>query len=91
MKQKYFIEPDRAAALIRAFLAINKGKGFYQQDVARKFGISPALLSMYLNRKLNLMPALIEAILDEFGIRDKAIKLSAPAEPVSDCMLGKTS
>ncbi len=58
---------DKIASLIRGTLAIQRRK---QIDLAHKLGINRVMLNMFLNRKLDLLPEQIEAILDELKIKN---------------------
>jgi len=66
---------DKAAIIIKATISI---KSRNQTEVARKIGIDRAILNMYLNRKLDLLPLQIEALFDELNIRETWDRLSAP-------------
>lgn len=68
-------DPDKCATLIRAKMAIQRIK---QVELAERTGIHKALLNMYLNRKLNLLPEQIENLLTELEIQEAVDRLSAP-------------
>jgi len=68
------LEPDKAAAIIRGVLGVKRKK---QIELAKKIGINRVLLNMFLNRKVNLLPADIELILEELDVNVKDVLLSA--------------
>ena len=73
MSEERKFDPHKAALLIRGALGV---QGVKQTDLARKLGLNRVVINMFLNRRLDLLPRDIGAILDELGIRKQAEKLS---------------
>jgi hypothetical protein len=68
------LDPEKCATLIRAAMAIKQVK---QVHLAERTGIHKALLNMFLNRKLNLLPEQIENLITELELQKQVVKLSA--------------
>lgn len=66
-------DPHKAALLIRATMGM---QGIKQTELARKLGLNRVVINMYLNRRLDLLPKDIEAIVGELGIEKQAEKLT---------------
>lgn len=65
------IDPGKAAIFIRGMLGAKNLKQVY---LASQVGIHRAILNLYLNRRINLLPEDIDKILNELEI-DKSILL----------------
>lgn len=66
-------DPDKAASLIRAVMALKK---LTQKELADKIGISRQWLNYYLCRQIDLLPKHIDAIVRELGLEKQAEKLT---------------
>lgn len=65
-------DPHKAALLIRATMGM---QGVKQTDLARKLGLNRVVINMFLNRRLDLLPKDIGAIISELGIQKQAERL----------------
>ena len=72
MPEKRKFDPHKVALLIRGALAV---QGVKQTELARKLGLNRVVINMFLNRRLDLLPRDIEAILGELGIMKQAEKV----------------
>ena len=70
------INRHRAALTKKAALVL---QGRTQAEVADKLGFNRQTLNAYLNRKIDLLPKDIKALLEELEIENLLPKLSSPA------------
>lgn len=73
------IDVNRAAVLIRGALGVQKRS---QKDVSRETGVSYCLLSLYLNRRIDLIPSDVERVLDELGLSSEKTRASIELVPI---------
>jgi transcriptional regulator with XRE-family HTH domain len=70
------IDHDRAATLIRA----SKGAyGLTDADLARESGLSRTIINLYLNRKIDLIPADVKRLLGALELTEYLPKLCVRA------------
>ena len=67
-KESKIIDPEKSAKLINLSMA---SRGISQGQIARMTGMHRFLITLFLNRKINLIPADIENLLDLLEL-DKA-------------------
>ena len=68
MKNLKLIDRDQAAALIRGYARVCK---ITQSKISHELKIPKSFLSLFLNRKIDLLPQQISEIFSFLGIQDK--------------------
>lgn len=77
------LDPDKAATIIRAALA---AKMITQGELCKKLGLDRNNLNAFLRRRINLIDADIEKILENLELSDCLPELSAHFQNLSEAL-----